>query len=136
MVMLDTNICIYILKNTPPQVRDQLKKQSQVLISSVVYAELCFGVQRSPESLQAKRHEQLQQFVSLLEVVPWGQDVAHHYAEIRADLQRRGTPIGNMDLLIAAHARGLNEVLVSNNLREFQRVAGLRLENWVETSSA
>lgn len=135
MAMLDTNICIYILKNMPPQVKEQLKVQNRVSISTVVYAELCFGIQRSPEHLQTQRNRQLLQFVSLLAVVPWDQAAAHHYAEIRADLQQRGMVIGNIDLLIAAHARSLNEVLVSNNLREFQRVVGLRLENWAEAQS-
>jgi tRNA(fMet)-specific endonuclease VapC len=131
MVMLDTNICIYILKNSPPSVKERLKAERKVSISAVVYAELCFGIERSEKPLQAKREEQLAQFVSLLEVVPWDEAAASHYGNIRADLQCQGTPIGNMDMLIAAHARSLNETLVSNNLREFERVAGLRLENWV-----
>jgi tRNA(fMet)-specific endonuclease VapC len=131
MVMLDTNICIYILKNSPPGVKARLKAESQVSISAVVYAELCFGIEQSEEPLQAKRKEQLAQFVSLLNVAPWDEVAASHYGNIRAALQRQGLPIGNMDMLIAAHARSLNETLVSNNLREFERVAGLRLENWV-----
>lgn len=131
MVMLDTNICIYILKNSPPKAKARLKTESQVSISAVVYAELCFGIEQSKAHLQAKRQEQLAQFVSLLKVAPWDEVAAIHYGNIRADLQRQGLPIGNMDMLIAAHARSLNETLVSNNLREFERVAGLRLENWI-----
>ncbi len=130
MVMLDTNICIYILKNSPPSVKARLKAESRISISAVVYAELCFGIEQSESHLQAKRKEQLAQFVSLLQVVPWDEVAAGHYGNIRAVLQRQGLPIGNMDMLIAAHARSLNETLVSNNLREFERVAGLRLENW------
>ena len=131
MVMLDTNICIYILKNAPPQVRERMKAARQILISSVVYAELRFGVERSPEHLQEARHTQLLQFVSLLTVVDWDRAAADEYARIRASLQAQGQMIGNMDMLIAAHARSLDEMLVSNNIKEFERVEGLRLENWV-----
>jgi tRNA(fMet)-specific endonuclease VapC len=132
MVMLDTNICIYILKNSLPGVKARLKAESHLSISAVVYAELCVGIEQSEAPLQAKRKEQLGQFVSLLEVAPWDEEAASHYGNIRAALQRQGLLIGNnMDMLIAAHARSLNETLVSNNVREFERVAGLRLENWV-----
>ncbi len=131
MVMLDTNICVYILKNSPPGVKARLNAERQVSISAVVYAELCFGIEQSEAHLQAKRKEQLAQFVSLLNVTPWNEVAAMHYGNIRAILQCQGLPIGNMDMLIAAHARSLNETLVSNNLREFEQVAGLRLENWV-----
>ena len=131
MVMLDTNICIYILKNLPPQVKERLKSEQKISISSVVYAELCFGIERSPIAIRAQRKEALLQFVSLLEIVAWDEAAATHYAEIRADLYEKGTPIGNMDMLIAAHARSLGATLVSNNLKEFERVERLKLENWV-----
>lgn len=131
MVMLDTNICSYILKSRPPTLRDKLKTTSDLVISVIVYAELCYGIELSPPHLQAPRYEQLQQFVNLLEVLGWNKAAAVHYAQIRAVLKKQGTPIGNMDLLIAAHARSSNSLLITNNLSEFKRVAGLRVENWV-----
>lgn len=134
MVMLDTNICIHILKNSPDYVRERLKSADQVSISTVVYAELSFGIKWSPERLQGARQERLTQFISLLNVISWDDAAADHYADIRAVLQREGNVSGNMDMLIAAHARSLKETLVSNNLREFERVEGLRLDNWVSKS--
>nr|VFJ98434.1 MAG: tRNA(fMet)-specific endonuclease VapC [Candidatus Kentron sp. H]VFJ98534.1 MAG: tRNA(fMet)-specific endonuclease VapC [Candidatus Kentron sp. H]VFK03501.1 MAG: tRNA(fMet)-specific endonuclease VapC [Candidatus Kentron sp. H] len=129
--MLDTNICIYILKNRPSGLRDRLETSVIPAISSVVYAELCYGVEESLPHLQESRRKQLHQFIDLLEVMDWDNTAARHYAEIRSTLKRQGTPIGNMDLLIAAHARSLDRVLVTNNIGEFTRVDGLRLENWV-----
>ncbi len=131
MLMLDTNICSYIIKKHPPQLRDKLKVSTAPAISSVVYAELCYGIELSMPHLQEPRREQLQQFVSLLEIIDWSSAAAGHYAQIRAMLKRQGTPIGNMDLLIAAHARSLDCVLVTNNVNEFDRVEGLKVENWV-----
>jgi tRNA(fMet)-specific endonuclease VapC len=131
MVMLDTNICSYILKARPPTLRDKLKTTPNLTISVVVYAELCYGIELSPPHLRAPRYEQLQQFVSLLEILDWNKVAAAHYAQIRTVLKKQGTPIGNMDLLIAAHARSLNSLLITNNLNEFKRVGGLRVENWV-----
>jgi len=130
MLMLDTNICSYILKNRPPQVRDKLKTAINPTISSIVYAELCFGIRLSAPHLQKPRRQQLRQFTDLLEIIDWNQVAARHYADIRATLKQRGAIIGNMDLLIAAHARSLDCVLVTNNAREFQRVEGLKIENW------
>ncbi|MEM9161583.1 MAG: type II toxin-antitoxin system VapC family toxin [Cyanobacteria bacterium P01_F01_bin.4] len=132
MAMLDTNICIYILKNHPAHLRDKLKAAETLSISAVVYAELCVGVELSPAHLQTPRREQLQQFINLLEIAGWDSLAAEHYASIRADLKQKGMPIGNMDLLIAAHARSLDQVLVTNNAREFERVDGLQLENWTK----
>jgi tRNA(fMet)-specific endonuclease VapC len=134
MVMLDTNICVYILKHRSPYLRDQLNAATDPAISTVVYAELCYGIELSPPHLQRPRREQLQQFINLLEVKDWTPQAAEHYAKIRAVLKQRGTPIGNMDLLIAAHARSLDCVLVSNNVREFQRVEGLLIQNWSTAS--
>lgn len=135
MVMLDTNICIHILKDSPPHIRERLKSASQVSISTIVYAELSFGIKWSPERLQGERQDRLAQFISLLNVVSWDDIAAAHYADIRAVLQREGNVIGNMDMLIAAHARSLKKTLVSNNLREFERVEGLKLDNWVSKNT-
>ncbi len=131
MLMLDTDISSYILKNRPPRLRAKLKASTNPAISSVVYAELCYGIELSVPHLQVPRREQLLQFVSLLEIIDWSSAAAEHYAQIRTSLKRQGTPIGNMDLLIAAHARSLDCVLVTNNVNEFDRVEGLKVENWV-----
>lgn len=88
----------------------------------------CFGIEQSEAHLQAKQYDQLSQFVSLLKIAPWDEVAASHYGNIRAALQRQGLPIGNMDMLIAAHARSLNETLVSNNLRE--NLNGWRGYSW------
>jgi len=131
MVMLDTNICVHLLRYHAPVLRDRLVAADSPLISSVVYAELCYGIHLSPDPLQAPRWQQLQQFVDLLTVVDWDSAAAEHYGQIRAVLRQQGALIANMDLLIAAHARSLDCLLVTNNEREFQRVAGLRVENWL-----
>ncbi len=131
MYMLDTNMCIYILKVRPLSLKKKFESVSEISISSVVYAELCFGVEASPVHLQEPRWQQLQQFLANLRVEPWDKKAAKHYGNIRAYLKQAGTPIGNMDMLIAAHARGLEAILVTNNVREFQRVPDLRIENWL-----
>lgn len=131
MVMLDTSICVHILRYRPSALRNRLVATDSPLISSVVYAELCYGIQLSPAQLQAPRWEQLQQFVELLTVIDWDGAAAEHYGRIRAVLRQQGTLIGNMDLLIAAHARSLDCLLITNNEREFRRVDGLRVENWL-----
>nr|VFK25943.1 MAG: tRNA(fMet)-specific endonuclease VapC [Candidatus Kentron sp. MB]VFK33799.1 MAG: tRNA(fMet)-specific endonuclease VapC [Candidatus Kentron sp. MB]VFK76389.1 MAG: tRNA(fMet)-specific endonuclease VapC [Candidatus Kentron sp. MB] len=131
MIMLDTNICSYILRNRPPGLRDKLKASVTPAISCVVYAELCYGVELGASHLQKERYQQLRQFTDLLKIIDWSGTAAEHYANIRVALKRQGTPIGNMDLLIAAHARSLDCVLVTNNIGEFKRVDNLKVENWV-----
>jgi tRNA(fMet)-specific endonuclease VapC len=131
MWMLDTNICSYILKNRPVSVREKLKACDIVTISSIVYAELRYGIALSPKQQQASRQAQLDQLLSLLNIIDWNPLAAEHYADIRAVLKMQGNIIGNMDLLIAAHARSLSAILVTNNIREFERVDGLQVENWV-----
>jgi len=128
--MLDTDTCIFVMKDHPPQVRQRLRRVAvgEVAISAIVLAELRFGVQKS------RRPEQnavaLGDFLHYCLVLDWPQDAAGLYAQIRADLERRGTPIGPNDLLIAAHARWLDATLVTGNTGELGRVEGLRLENW------
>ena len=131
MVMLDTNICVYILKKHPPYLLEKFNHIQEIHISAIVYAELCSGVTLSPEHLQTARQIQLQEFIALTTLHSWDEKAAVVYADIRADLKAKGTPIGNMDLLIAAHALSLNATLVTNNIREFERVPDLKLENWV-----
>jgi tRNA(fMet)-specific endonuclease VapC len=129
--LLDTNICIYLIKHHPPAVRKHFERLApgDVGISSITLAELEYGVQKSrfPE----KNHGALTQFVLPLEVLAFDAEAALAYGQVRADLETRGVPIGALDLLIAAQALALGVVLVTNNTREFRRVRGLRVENWV-----
>jgi len=132
MYMLDTNICIYAIKNKPELVLQRLKDNLQhgLFISAITLAELQHGVKKSanPE----KNASALLQFLSILSVLPFDDLAAVAYGDICADLQRKGTPIGTMDMLIAAHAKSENLVLVTNNVREFERVSKLEIENWAE----
>ena len=127
--MLDTNICIYTMKNKPQQVREAFVRHAgQMCISSVVLMELLFGAEKSAfrqESLLA-----VESFAARLDVLTFSPEAALHTAQIRATLQKTGRPVGAYDAMIAGHARSLGLVLVSNNLREFERIDGLRTENW------
>ena len=128
--MLDTNICIYAMKNKPEKVLQRLKEEINdgVCISSITLAELEYGMKHS--SNPAKNEQALLRFLLPFDVLPFGAAAASEYGEIRAYLQKAGTPIGAMDMLIAAHAKSEDIVLVTNNTREFDRVVGLELENW------
>lgn len=128
--MLDTNICIYAMKNKPEKVLQRLKEEINdgVCISSITLAELEYGMKHS--SNPAKNEQALLRFLLPFDVLPYGAAAASEYGEIRAYLQKAGTPIGAMDMLIAAHAKSEDIVLVTNNTREFDRVVGLELENW------
>lgn len=130
--LLDTNICIYAMKNKPEHVLQRLKKElnSGVCISSITLAELEYGMKHS--SNPAKNEQALLRFLIPLTVLPFGAAAASEYGTIRTYLQNNGTPIGPLDTLIAAHARAENMILVTNNVREFERVPGLEVENWVE----
>lgn len=130
-VMLDTNICIYLIKQQPPTVIERFLSYSvgAIGVSSITVAELAFGVSKSRH--QAKNCVALEQFLAPLEVAAFDHEAALAYGRVRARLETMGSPIGSMDLLIAAHALSLGVRLVSNNLREFRRVPGLKLENWV-----
>ncbi len=132
MYMLDTNICIYIIKKKPVSVFEKFEKLSigSVAMSLVTYGELEYGALRSNNSKKALNI--LEELVNYIPVLPAGLDVAKEYADIRADLAARGTLIGNNDLWIAAHARSLGHTLVSNDIKEFKRVGNLILENWVD----
>ena len=128
--LLDTNICIYIINRKPAQVVDRFRRfpLGVIGVSSITAAELAFGVTKSGS---ARNRAALQKFLAPLEVLPFSADAIWHYSQIRASLERMGTPIGALDTLIAAHALTLDVVLVSNNLKEFQRVDGLQCENWI-----
>ncbi len=129
--MLDTNICIYIIKRHPGSVLGRVESHplGDIGISVITLAELEYGVSKS--SNPARNRDALEQFVSPLEVAPFGQPATVAYGKVRASLEKKGNPIGSMDLLIAAHAVSLGIRLVTNNVREFKRVPGLRVENWV-----
>ena len=131
MYMLDTNICIYVLKKRPKAVRDKFDdvRRDQIYISIITYAELKFGVEKS---LSKKMNQEiLNEFIARLQIKLWDEEAANHYAKIRYELEKQGTPIGNMDLMIASHARSCGYKLVTNNLREFDRVPDLKLVNWI-----
>jgi len=130
MRFLDTNICIEVLRHHPPTIQKKLQDTKEIGISTIVYGELCFGIERSLSRTKENRREQLQQFMSLVSIYPWDEAAAEHYAILRAYLQKKGTLIGNMDLLIAAHARSIRATLVTNNRREFARVPDLHIEDW------
>ena len=131
MYMLDTNICIYVLKNHSNKLRHKFKAVKDLCISSVTYGELCFGIENGDDSLRKACWEQLDVFTQQLYIAPWDEDAARLYGVIRAQLKKQGSPIGNNDLLISAQARSMNAVLVTNNVREFKRVPDLSLENWI-----
>jgi tRNA(fMet)-specific endonuclease VapC len=130
--LLDTNICIYLIKQKPQKVLDKFQTLSisDVGISSITVAELEYGVAKSEQ--QYKNRIALLQFLLPLEIVEFNQASATIYGNIRSDLENRGLIIGAMDMLIAAHALSLGVTLVTNNLREFSRISTLLLENWVE----
>ena len=131
MYMLDTNICIYVLKNHSDKLRHKFNAIKDLCISSVTYGELCFGIENSSSQKKSDLWNQLNFFTQLLIIEPWDEEAAQHYGTIRALLKEQGKLIGNNDLLIAAHARSMNAVLVTNNTKEFSRVPDLTLENWI-----
>lgn len=129
--MLDTNICIYLIKNDPPKVLAELKRHDlgEIGVSSVTAAELAYGVAKSGSE---RNRAALEQFLLPLDIAPFDEKAAWYYGDVRSTLERAGTPIGPLDTQIAAHALSLGCVLVTNNTREFQRVAGLSVENWTK----
>jgi len=128
--MLDTNIVIYVIKRKPIEVLTVFNKYAgQICISSITLAELLHGAEKSERS--EHNLAVVEDFISRLEVLNYGVKAAGHYGDIRADLELKGSIIGVNDLHIAGHARSEGLVLVTNNLREFERVEGLRLKNWV-----
>ena len=129
--LLDTNIVIYVIKRRPLQVLEIFNRQhSRMALSSITLAELVHGAEKSRDI--SRNIAVVEDFVSRLAVLPYDDKAAWHYGNIRAALEKSGLPIGLNDLHIAAHARSHGLILVTNNLREFERVQGLLLENWVE----
>jgi len=130
--MLDTNICIYIIKKKPPEIIQRFKQIeiSQIGISSITLSELLFGVYKSskPEQNQLA----LAQFAAPLEIVPYGDEAADFYGRLRTHLEKQGTPIGSLDMLIAAQALSIGCILITNNEKEFNRIPNLKIENWAK----
>jgi tRNA(fMet)-specific endonuclease VapC len=128
--MLDTNICIYVMKQRPEKLRERFDRfAEQLCISSITLGELYHGVDKSAR--RAENLHGLETFASRLEVLAFSPKAAAHYGQMRAELERAGRPIGPYDLLIAAHARAEGLTIVTNNTREFRRAPGLRVENWI-----
>lgn len=133
--MLDTNVCIRVLRDRPPSARVRFNAEADGLcISTVTLAELLHGAARSSRPGET-RHE-VERLAARLEVLPFDEAAAGHYGDIRADLERRGCVIGPYDLMIAAHARSRGLVVVTGNLGEFGRVDGLRCEDWLRDPPA
>jgi tRNA(fMet)-specific endonuclease VapC len=128
--LLDTNICIYIIKKRPAAVFEKFKNLTigDVGISSITLAELQYGIEKSSDS--EKNREALEKFLTPVEIIDYGYDATVEYGKIRAELENKGVPIGPLDMLIASHAKSLDVILVTNNVREFERIPGLRIENW------
>jgi tRNA(fMet)-specific endonuclease VapC len=131
LYMLDTDTCVFVLRRTSDALLERIQAVPlvQQAISVVTYAELLYGVQVS--SKKRANQDAVDVLVRHLPVLEWSQDAARHYAEIRADLNKKGSMIGANDLMIAAHARSLAAVVVTNNTRDFGRVKGLEVENWM-----
>jgi tRNA(fMet)-specific endonuclease VapC len=128
--LLDTNILIYVVKNRPVAARERFTRfHGQMGMSSVTLMELVYGAEKS--AAPERNLREVEGLAARLEVLPFDPVAATHTGRIRAELARAGTPIGPYDQMIAGHARSLGLTLVSNNLREFERVPGLLLENWV-----
>ena len=130
--MLDTNICIYVIKKKPHDVIERFKRTeiSQIGISSITLSELFYGVSKSSKPEQNRIA--LMQFIAPLEILPYGDEASQYYGELRAYLEKQGIPVGSLDMLIAAHALSISCTLVTNNEKEFIRIPDLKIENWVK----
>jgi len=131
--MLETNLCIRVLRDKPPAARDRFNREADGLcISSVVLMELIYGAEKSARPEHHRRA--IEDFAARLDILAFDAPAAAHAAEIRADLERRGQPIGAYDLQIAGHARSQGLTVVTGNVAEFRRVDGLRSEDWLTES--
>ena len=130
MILLDTNICIYIINEQPAQVLQRLIQagRDSLAISTVTVAELAFGIAKST---RADSRTKLENFLSKFPILDWDQSAAWVYGNVRKTLEAKGQRIGERDLLLACQALALGATMVTNNTREFERIEGLKLENWV-----
>lgn len=132
--MLDTNICIYVMKNYPISIKDRFNALAdQLCISSITLGELHYGVEKSAR--RAENLAAITQFVARLDVLPFGDKAAVHYGQVRAELEKAGTPCGAHDMQIGGHARSEGLIVVTNNLQEFRRMPGVRSEDWIPAAS-
>lgn len=128
--MLDTNIVIYTMKNRPQTVKQLFKRHhGQMCISSITLGELVFGAEHSQQP--ERNLSDIESMTARLEILPFDTKAACHFGQIRSELYRIGQPIGPYDMMIAGHARSSAMILVTNNTKEFERVSGLQLANWV-----
>ena len=128
--MLDTNICIYVMKNYPQALREKFNALAeQLCISTITLGELHYGAEKSAR--RADNLTAIEHFVARLDVLPFEAKAAAHYGQVRAELERAGTPCGAHDMQIGGHARSEGLIVVTNNIREFNRMPGIRAENWV-----
>ena len=132
LFMLDTDTCIFLMRGESPALaaRVQSVPLQQQVMSAVTFAELTYGVQASAAAKRKQNQSVLDSLVLHLAVLDWPQDAAKHYAEIRTDLKKRVAQLGAADLMIAAHARAMGAIVVTNNVKDFDRVKGLEVENW------
>jgi len=130
VILLDTNICIHVINAKPPAVLERFRqyRMGEIGLCSVVAAELAYGVAKSGS---ARNRQALEMFLAPLIILPFDDAAVWAYGNLGAELERKGTPIGALDTMIAAHALSQQSTLVTNNTREFARVPGLALENWV-----
>jgi tRNA(fMet)-specific endonuclease VapC len=133
VILLDTNTCIYIINNRPPNVLERFRKYKagEVGISSIAAGELAYGVAKSGS---VKNRQALDMFLAPMQILPFDSQCLWFYADLRASLEKQGLSIGPMDTLIAAQALSIDGTLVTNNIKEFMRVPKLKLENWFETT--
>ncbi|XAH22885.1 type II toxin-antitoxin system VapC family toxin [Xylophilus sp. GW821-FHT01B05] len=134
LFMLDTDTCIFLMRGGSEALAAKVQSvplQQQVM-SAVTFAELAYGVQASAAAKRKQNQAVLDSLALHLAVLDWPQDAARHYAEIRADLKKRGAQLGAADLMIAAHARAMGAIVVTNNVKDFGRVKGLQVENWTK----
>ena len=128
--LLDTNICIFTIKRKPPEIQELFRQhQGQMAISTITLMELIYGAEKSQAT--ERNLTDIEGFAARLEVLEYGSEAAKHAGQLRAELARMGQPIGPYDQMIAGHARSSGLIVVTNNLREFERVPGLRVVDWV-----
>lgn len=131
LYMLDSNICGYIIRNKPENIKEKLKeieKKHEITLSSIVVSELLYG---SLKKDSAKLTKLVNSFINNFTIYDFNETAALEYAMIRSYLEKKGKVIGSNDLFIAAHAKALNATLITNNIKEFERVAELKLDNWI-----
>jgi tRNA(fMet)-specific endonuclease VapC len=130
--MLDTDTCIFLMRGESQKLESKVQSVplQQQLMSAVTFAELSYGVQASASAKRKQNQSTLDSLALHLSVLDWPQAAARYYAEIRSDLKKRGAQLGAADLMIAAHARAINAIVVTNNVKDFRRVKGLEVENW------